>query len=103
MVTGKKGGVGEGGGGGGAEGEEKQPKKNASFSAVHLSRTNVSCPFLAPSENRDLGEPTIHVFLYDNLRLTCRTGAILSCFLGQRRQAHGWVWSVRHATEGMPE
>lgn len=96
----------------GGEGEENQPNKNASFSAVHLSRTNVSCPFLAPSENRDLGEPTIHVFLYDNLRqlsshfkerLTCRTGAILSCFLGQRRQAHGWVWSVRHATEGMPE
>lgn len=79
-------------------------------SARHLSRTNVSRPF--PSENRDLGEPTIHVFLYDNLRqlsshfkerLTCRTGAILSCLLGQRGQAHGWVWSVRRATEGWPE
>lgn len=54
MVTGKKGWVG---------GEENQPNKNASFSPAHFSRTNVSRPFLAPSENRDLGEPTIHVFL----------------------------------------
>ena len=54
MIGGKKGWVG---------GEENQPNKNASFSAAHLSRTNVSCPFLAPSENRDLGDPTIPVFL----------------------------------------